>query len=70
MRRTSYALIIGRIADVRLFAVNIGFSIHRKGRKLLDAIEIIDTIASIGRSRAWARLYTKIEGKWVRRESH
>lgn len=67
MRRTSYALNIGKIDAIKLFAEKVGFSIPRKGRKLLDAISIIDTVAPVGRPKAWTQLYTKERGEWIRR---
>ncbi|HUI22919.1 MAG TPA: LAGLIDADG family homing endonuclease [Nitrososphaerales archaeon] len=69
MRQTSCALMIGRITDIRLYAGEIGFSILRKGRKLFDAIEIIDNVGPANRPKAWMQLYEKKRGKWVRRES-
>jgi len=42
-RRNSYSVVIGRNADMRRFASEIGFSIRRKIQKLRDALSIIDS---------------------------
>jgi len=69
MRRTSYSVVIGRITDVRRFAEEIGFSIQRKTQKLEDALSIIATHEPRIRPEMWERLYSKVGGEWVRRES-
>lgn len=69
MRHTSFSIMIGRTKHVRLFAEKIGFSIHRKVEKLWDALSIIAGTSASKRVDAWKRLYTKVRGEWVRRES-
>jgi DNA endonuclease len=68
MRRTSYALMIRGVTNIKKFAANVGFSIHRKERKLLDAITTIDSVAPADRPRAWKQHYRKERGEWVRSE--
>lgn len=69
MKHASYSVVIGRIADVRRFAEEIGFSIQRKTQKLKDALSIMATHEARIRPEMWKRLYSKAGGEWVRRES-
>lgn len=67
MRRTSYSIAIGKLADVKRFADMIGFSINRKKQKLRDALSIIVAHESRDRPAIWRQLYSKKGGEWVRR---
>ena len=69
MRRTSYSVTNGKIADVKRFAAGIGFSIQRKTRKLEDALSLSETCEARTRPVVWKQLYSKKGGEWVRRES-
>ncbi len=69
MRRTSYALIIQRLADVRRFDESIGFSISRKSLNLKDALSILTYSDAKERPTLWRRHYSKLKGEWVRRGS-
>ncbi len=67
MRRTSYAVDIGRLSAVKIFAREIGFSIERKSQKLQDALLVIESCESGARPAVWKRSYSKIGGEWVRK---
>lgn len=61
MRRDSFSVVIDKVADVRKFAKEIGFSIRRKNQKLEDALSIIDTFDARRRPDMWKRMYS---GAW------
>ncbi|HXW36928.1 MAG TPA: LAGLIDADG family homing endonuclease [Nitrososphaerales archaeon] len=65
-RRDSYSVMIGRCADVKKFANEVGFSIHRKVQKLFDALSIIQSCEPRARPAEWKKLYGKVAGEWVR----
>ena len=69
MRRTSYSLVIGGIDDVRKYAREVDFSIHRKDEKLRDALSIIASVAPKNRTQVWKRLYFKKSEEWLKWES-
>ncbi|HEV2139417.1 MAG TPA: LAGLIDADG family homing endonuclease [Nitrososphaerales archaeon] len=66
MKQTSYAIDISRLDDVRRFAKMVDFSIHRKAKKLEDALSIIGSYTAGSRPTGWKRL-SKKQGEWVRR---
>lgn len=69
MRRTSYSVMIGRMGDVKRFAAEVGFSIHRKTQKLEDALSIIASASTGDRTAEWNLTYFKSRGEWMRRSS-
>jgi len=69
MRKTSYSLLILRLADLQSFKEQIGFSISRKSQKLADALNIFASYRNDERPAIWRKLYSKLRGEWVRRLS-
>jgi DNA endonuclease len=67
MKRTSHSLVIGKMDDVKRFAMVVDFSIHRKAEKLEDALSILRCFGAGSRPTVWKRLYSKEKGEWVRR---
>lgn len=52
-----------------MFAPQIGFSIERKQRKLLDAIGMFTKHdKGFDRYYNWLELYEKVNNKWVRKD--
>lgn len=67
MKQSSFTVAINRAADLREYAEEVGFSIHRKMQKLTDGLSKIADHQPRKRADTWRELYSKVNGEWVRR---